>query len=112
LFFNICIPLAVARTIVAAKRLNQETQKSNDYLKGKNSLYRVFFAESRRPKVIVSEDGIITDFNKQAGEIFGLDEPARSGYQSISNWFPDTNHAKLPTGAKIIRHEHTYQQVV
>ncbi|WP_286822925.1 putative bifunctional diguanylate cyclase/phosphodiesterase, partial [Idiomarina sp. UBA1919] len=31
---------------------------------------------------------------------------------SISNWFPDINHAKLPTGGKIIRHEHTYQQVV
>jgi len=112
LFFNICIPLAVARTIVAAKRLNQETQKSNDYLKGKNSLYRVFFAESRRPKVIVNEDGLITDFNKQAGDIFGLDESTRSGCQSISNWFPDINHAKLPTGGKIIRHEHTYQQVV
>jgi len=112
LFFNICIPLAVARTIVAAKRLNQETQKSNDYLKGKNSLYRVFFAESRRPKVIVNEDGLITDFNKQAGETFGLDESARNGFQSISNWFSDINHAKLPTEGKVIRHEYTHLQVV
>jgi len=111
-FFNICIPLAVARTIVAAKRLNEETQKSNDYLRGKNSLYRVFFAESRRPKVIVNEDGIITDFNKQAENTFNLDESVRNGFQAISDWFPEINHEKLPADGKIILHENTYQQVV
>ncbi|WP_244213056.1 putative bifunctional diguanylate cyclase/phosphodiesterase [Idiomarina ramblicola] len=111
-FFNICIPLAVGRTIVAAKRLNQEMKKSNDYLRGKNSLYKVFFAESRRPKVIVNEQGIITDFNELAASTFGLDESVKSENQWILSWFPDLSHAELPVAAQVIRHGATYQQVV
>ena len=46
LFFNICIPLAVARTIVAAKRLNKTMISANTHLKDKNELYRSLFTES------------------------------------------------------------------
>ncbi|MDV6317025.1 bifunctional diguanylate cyclase/phosphodiesterase [Idiomarina sp. HP20-50] len=106
-FFNVCIPLAVGRTIVAAKRLNQEMKKSNDHLEGRNALYRVFFSESRRPKVIVSEEGIITDFNKLAAKTFGLSESVKNEQQSISSWFPEMSHA----GAQVIRHESTYHRV-
>ncbi|MGM0904996.1 MAG: EAL domain-containing protein [Pseudomonadota bacterium] len=111
-FFNVCIPLAVGRTIVAAKRLNREMMKSNDYLRGKNSLYRVFFSESRRPKVIVNEQGIITDFNKLAASTFGLDEAIKGEDQSISNLFPAISHAEFSAGGQVIRHGATYQQVV
>lgn len=110
-FFNVCIPLAVGRTIVAAKRLNQEMMRSNDYLKGKNALYRVFFSESLRPKVIVDDEGIITDFNKLAATTFGLNDSLKNELQSISNWFPEINQAAWPDGGQVIRHEATYQQV-
>jgi EAL domain-containing protein (putative c-di-GMP-specific phosphodiesterase class I)/GGDEF domain-containing protein len=72
LFFNICIPLTVARTIVAAKRLNNAMLESNDYLKAKNQLYKTFFTESNKAKIIVDNQMIITDFNQQAKKLFSF----------------------------------------
>ncbi|MBQ4832212.1 EAL domain-containing protein [Pseudoalteromonas sp. MMG010] len=72
LFFNICIPLAVARTIVAAKRLNKKTIQSNEYLNQKQILYRTFFSQSPKAKIIADKNGLITDCNEQALLLFSI----------------------------------------
>lgn len=72
LFFNICIPLGLTRTIVAAKRLNETMHNANSHLKEKNELYRGLFTESNKAKVIVDENLIITDFNERASEVFDI----------------------------------------
>ncbi|MGV2871587.1 EAL domain-containing protein [Colwellia sp. E150_009] len=72
LFFNICIPLAVARTSIAAKRLNESTLRSAYHLKEKKELYRTFFTQSSKIKVVVDEFGKIVDFNNQARKLFNL----------------------------------------
>jgi EAL domain-containing protein (putative c-di-GMP-specific phosphodiesterase class I)/GGDEF domain-containing protein len=83
-FYNICIPLAVARTSVAAKRLNQSIQDSNTHLTAKNELYRTFFSHYYKPKVILSENGDIIDFNEQARILFNLEPNAQNINKNLS----------------------------
>ncbi|WP_232507024.1 bifunctional diguanylate cyclase/phosphodiesterase [Idiomarina piscisalsi] len=110
-FFNVCIPLAFGRTIVAAKRLNDQVIQVNEGLKNKNILYRVFFAESRRPKIVADCDGIIIDFNRRAKEVFFLNENLKSSDVSIRELFSELSEESLNSGHQIISHENTYQRV-
>lgn len=88
LFFNICIPLAVARTIVAAKRLNKSMNVANTLLRDKNALYKTFFTESDKAKVIVDEQFNITDTNKCADALFGLSTMPRKKDIKITALLP------------------------
>lgn len=87
--FNLCVPLATARTIVAAKRLNDSMSKSNSYLKDKNELYKTFFSDSNVTKIIVDNDNKITDFNKHAAAAFSLTEKVKTIGLSLYRLFPD-----------------------
>ena len=102
--FNICTPIAIARTIVAAKRLNENISKSNTYLKDKNELYQTFFAESNVTKIIVDNDYKITDFNKHAAIAFSLTDKVKSSGLSLYKIFPDlenVNCSKLKALIKV-----------
>ena len=88
LFFNICIPLAIARTIVAAKRLNKSMIIANTHLTDKNELYRSLFTESNKAKIIVDEKFVITDFNQHAIDMFGIKNEFREKAVNLAHVFP------------------------
>ncbi len=54
LFFNICIPLAVARTSIAAKRLNESTLRSAYHLKEKKSYTELFLHNQVKSKLLLT----------------------------------------------------------
>ncbi|PKH99110.1 GGDEF domain-containing protein, partial [Shewanella sp. 11B5] len=112
LFFNICVPLAVARTIVAAKRLNEATLNSNAYLKSKNELYHTFFAESTTPKIIVDDMGKITDANQQAIDLLKLPKTLNSETLLLSSVMPNLKTCDAAKQEQILHFNNTYQRVV
>lgn len=112
LFFNICVPLAVARTIVAAKRLNKATLNSNEYLKSKNELYRTFFAESVIPKIIVDDSGIITDANSSAVDLLGLPNKLNGKDIEFLSIIPKLKTCDIDKQEQVIPFKNTFQRVV
>ena len=66
LFFNICAPLGVARASLAAKRLNKRILAHNSQLQEQNDFYRTLFTNAEIAKLVVNQDGIITDMNGAA----------------------------------------------
>jgi len=109
--FNICTPLAIARTIVAAKRLNESMSKSNSYLKDKNELYQTFFAESNVTKIIVDNDHKITDFNKHAAIAFSLTDKVKSLALSLYKIFPDLENIPCSKSKTLIKVKTAYFHV-
>ncbi|MGX9462268.1 EAL domain-containing protein [Shewanella sp. A14] len=112
LFFNICIPFAVARTIVAAKRLNKAILDSNAYLKNKNDLYRTFFAESNVPKIIVDNMGIITDVNQQAAALLNFPNTLDNEELLFATVFPHLKSCNADKQDTLLPFNNTYQRVV
>ncbi len=83
LFFNICIPLAVARTSIAAKRLNDTTLRSAKFLREKNKLYRTFFTESSKAMLVCDLQGKVCDFNYQADTVFTLSKNSANNHKAV-----------------------------
>ncbi|WP_354668417.1 GGDEF domain-containing phosphodiesterase [Colwellia sp. C2M11] len=114
-FYNICIPLAVARTSVAAKRLNQSIQDSNTHLTAKNELYRTFFSHYYKPKVILSEKGEIIDLNEQAKILFTIELNTQTTNEHLSTLLPkltSNDHKDQLIQIKDSYHRVTKQNVV
>lgn len=105
LIFNICIPLALTRTILAAKHLNKAVLNSNNYLKDKNVLYRTFFAESNKAKIIINNKSIITDFNKQAADIFHLNDKVKESNSKLEQLFPELDKDKCKESKQLIKYK-------
>ena len=108
LFFNICIPLAVARTIVAAKRLNKTMISANTHLKDKNELYRSLFTESNKAKIIVDENLVITDFNQHAIDMFGIKKELKEECVNLSHLFPTLVFDAPNAQNKIVKYKKSY----
>ncbi|MDO6549154.1 putative bifunctional diguanylate cyclase/phosphodiesterase [Pseudoalteromonas carrageenovora] len=107
LFFNICIPLAVARTIVAAKRLNKSMSVANSLLIDKNELYKTFFTESDKAKIIVDEHFNITDANKCANKLFAVNKKQISKGIDITSLVPELN-VKTNNMSQVIQHKRRF----
>ena len=112
LFFNICVPLAVARTIVAAKRLNKATLNSNEYLKSKTDLYRTFFAESIIPKIIIDDSGFITDANPSALDLLELPHKLTDPKILFLSIIPKVKICEFDKQEQIIPYKNTFQRIV
>jgi EAL domain-containing protein (putative c-di-GMP-specific phosphodiesterase class I)/GGDEF domain-containing protein len=110
-FYNICIPLAVARTSVAAKRLNQSIQDSNTHLTAKNELYRTFFSHYYKPKVILSEKGEIIDLNEQARILFNLEPNARDTNKNLSTLLPKLTTNENNDKEQLIQIKDSYHRI-
>ncbi|MBH0057897.1 EAL domain-containing protein [Pseudoalteromonas sp. SWXJZ94C] len=110
LFFNICIPLAVARTIVAAKRLNKTIMTANTHLKDKNELYRTLFTESNKAKIIVDENFVISDLNQQAIEMFAIKNNIKDKNIKLSSLLPSLDYNKPNTQNQIVKYKGNYLQ--
>lgn len=63
LFFNICIPLAVARANVANTRLNKRITAQNLDLRLQNDFYKTLFIETDIAKLEVNAKGLICKMN-------------------------------------------------
>jgi EAL domain-containing protein (putative c-di-GMP-specific phosphodiesterase class I)/GGDEF domain-containing protein len=87
-FFNVCMPLAVARTILAANRLNKSMRLANTHLKEKNELYKAFFIEGNKAKLIVDENLIITDSNLAADRLFGFKPEIKHSALALNSILP------------------------
>lgn len=107
LVFNICIPLALARAIVAAKRLNQSMLKSNTHLTDKNALYRTFFAHSNNAKIIVDNHAMITDFNRLAAKLFYLQESDKDTNVALYQFFPQLKKHTPDNSKTLITFKHS-----
>ncbi|WP_341206344.1 GGDEF domain-containing phosphodiesterase [uncultured Psychrosphaera sp.] len=105
LIFNICIPLGTARTIVAAKRLNDSITHANKHLKDKNELYRTFFVESNIAKVIVDVDLRITDFNQLAASFFHFSDNTKTSNKNLTELFPQLVEPIDALSRKLVRLE-------
>jgi len=110
LLFNICIPLAVTRTIVAAKRLNKTIIAANTHLKDKNELYRALFTESTKAKIIVDENLVISDFNQQAIEMFSIKNNIKEKSITLSSLLPSLARSKANTQNQIVKYKKNYLQ--
>ena len=108
-FYNICIPLAVARTSVAAKRLNKFIQDSNTHLTAKNELYRTFFSHSNKPQVIVSDNNEVIDLNKQGKVLFNFDYKNPNSHHFLSELLPEFNI--IESEAHLIQIKNSYHKV-
>ena len=71
LFFNICVPLSVARASVAAEKLYSKVRENNQILQSKNDLYRSFFVDAKLAQFLIEKDGKVFDQNKEATLLFG-----------------------------------------
>ena len=69
IFFNICVPLGVARASLAAKRLNQQVVAHNTVLQQQNTFYRTLFVKTEIAKLVVSNEGIISEMNVAAEKL-------------------------------------------
>jgi EAL domain-containing protein (putative c-di-GMP-specific phosphodiesterase class I)/GGDEF domain-containing protein len=112
LFFNICIPLAIARATVAAKRLNQSIIDSNTHLAQKNDLYRTFFVESNKAKIIVDNTFTITDFNQHAKTLFNLTDNLKTSGAGLFHTFPQLTEPKNKDDKQLIEINNAYFQVM
>ncbi|MBB1340288.1 EAL domain-containing protein [Pseudoalteromonas sp. SR45-6] len=111
LFFNICIPLAVARTIVAAKRLNQTMAESNSHLAAKNELYRTFFTESSIAKIIIDSENTVIDFNSQAKMLFDFKATVKNSTVKLDKLLPNLVIAANPQKNQVFKYKNTYKTV-
>ncbi|MEM5481770.1 GGDEF domain-containing phosphodiesterase [Pseudoalteromonas fuliginea] len=108
LSLNVCIPLAFARTIVAAKRLNKSMKSANTYLKDKNDLYRALFTESNKAKIIVDENFVITDFNQHAIDMFDIKKHLKEHGVKLFNLLPSLDVDELDAQDQIVKHKNSF----
>ena len=71
-FFNICIPLAVWRTSLAAMHLQQQLQQHSALLEKQKNLYRKFFQNAYSAIILVDEEQQIVEANQKAKQLLNL----------------------------------------
>jgi EAL domain-containing protein (putative c-di-GMP-specific phosphodiesterase class I)/PAS domain-containing protein len=71
-FFNICIPLAVWRTSLAAMQLQQKLQQHSTLLEKQKNLYRKFFQNAYSAIILVNEQQEIVEANQKAKQLLNL----------------------------------------
>lgn len=107
LFFNICIPLAVARGNVANIRLNKYITMQNDNLRLQNDFYKTLFVETDIAKLEVSAKGVVSKMNLAAEQLLNckFKQLTRPTYISeLLNDFPadeSTNTVNLSVAGKM-----------
>ncbi len=66
LFFNVCAPLGVARSSLAARRLNQQLTETNIDLQKQKDFYKTLFVDTDIAKLVVHSSGLIKEINLAA----------------------------------------------
>ncbi|WP_052151479.1 GGDEF domain-containing phosphodiesterase [Paraglaciecola arctica] len=89
LFFNVCIPLAVARANVANTRLNKRITEQNVNLQLQNDFYKTLFVETEIAKLVVCSDGLVSEMNTAAEQLLHCNFKLRTQAIPISELFID-----------------------
>lgn len=89
LFFNICIPLAVARANVANFRLNKRITAQNVNLQLQNDFYKTLFVETDIAKLVVCSNGFVSEMNTAAEQLLDCNFKQRTQVIPISELFFD-----------------------
>ncbi|WP_293750520.1 GGDEF domain-containing phosphodiesterase [uncultured Paraglaciecola sp.] len=89
LFFNVCIPLAVARANVANFRLNKRITAQNVNLQLQNDFYKTLFVETDIAKLVVCSNGFISEMNTAAEQLLDCNFKQRTQVIPISELFFD-----------------------
>ncbi|MDU0355027.1 hypothetical protein RS130_14965 [Paraglaciecola aquimarina] len=72
IFFNICAPLGIARSSLAARRLNKELVDKNQSLQTQNDFYRALFVETNVAKFVIDQNDVIIEINLAAKKVAAL----------------------------------------
>lgn len=96
-FFNVCIPLAIARSSIAAKRGNQFNIERNNILHKQAQLYHALFVEARTAKIIIDQKRKIIEANDAAYALLLSNLPTPCVGNEIESVFPEftVNSSKL-----------------
>jgi EAL domain-containing protein (putative c-di-GMP-specific phosphodiesterase class I)/GGDEF domain-containing protein len=89
LFFNVCIPLGVARAYVANSRLTQRITSQNVDLQLQNDFYKTLFVETDIAKLVVCSDGLVFEMNTAAEQLLHCNFKLRTQAIPISELFID-----------------------
>jgi EAL domain-containing protein (putative c-di-GMP-specific phosphodiesterase class I)/GGDEF domain-containing protein len=89
LFFNLCIPLGVARANVANFRLNKRLTAQNVDLQLQNDFYKTLFVETDIAKLVVCSNGFISEMNTAAEQLLHCNFKQRTQVIPISELFFD-----------------------
>lgn len=89
LFFNLCIPLGVARANVANTRLYKRIIEQNVDLQLQNDFYKTLFVETDIAKLVVCSNGLVSEMNTAAEQLLQCNFKRRSQAIPISELFID-----------------------
>lgn len=93
LVFNICLPLAAARTIAAAAKLGKQQRFKNEALSMHHDLYRSLFADAANAHIMLDRHCCLVDFNQVASRLFKLNSEQIKKSETISRLLPQLNMA-------------------
>ncbi|QHJ10443.1 putative signaling protein [Paraglaciecola mesophila] len=88
-FFNVCIPLAIARSSIAAKRGNEFNIERNNVLHYQTQLYRALFEEAQTAKIIMDKKRRIIEVNDAAQTLLLSSLPKNWEGHDIESVFPE-----------------------
>ncbi|MAD14736.1 MAG: diguanylate phosphodiesterase [Alteromonadaceae bacterium] len=88
-FTNICIPLAIARASIAAKRGNQYNIERNQMLTSQNQLYHALFVDAQTAKIIIDSDRKIIEANDSAKSLLRSSLPKHFIGEHLNYIFPE-----------------------
>mgnify|MGYP003630140076 FL=1 len=89
LFFNLCIPLGVARANVANSRLYKRITEQNVNLQLQNDLYKTLFVETEIAKLVVSTKGVVSEMNTAAEQLLHCNLKQHTQALEVSELFTD-----------------------
>ncbi|GAC31324.1 putative bifunctional diguanylate cyclase/phosphodiesterase [Paraglaciecola polaris] len=91
-FFNLCIPLAIARASTAAKRGNQFNIERNQVLSNQSQLYHALFVTAQTAKIIIDSNRNIIEANDSAQSLLLTSLPKHFIGLDIDKVFPELSN--------------------
>ena len=88
-FFNLCIPFAIARASIAAKRGNQFNIERNQILSNQTQLYHALFVNAQTAKILIDRQRNIIEANQAAQSLLLTSLPKQFIGLGIERVFPE-----------------------
>ena len=90
LFFNLCIPLAVARVFSTLKHSAGQLSELNQHLAQSHDYYEELFEHNGSATVLVTASGELIKSNSQACEVLGLEPGQKANLLSLLSFVQDS----------------------
>ncbi|WP_158969441.1 EAL domain-containing protein [Paraglaciecola sp. L3A3] len=89
IFFNICGPLGVARSSMAARRLNKEILSKNQDLQTQNDFYKTLFVDADIAKFVIDKNNTIMEVNLAAKQLLNYEKLSNNPPTYLTDLFDD-----------------------